>query len=95
MEEKKPEEPKVEEKKPEAPKVEEKKPEASKTEEKKPEEKAKTDSKQSTKPAPADDTVTMNTEAMTAYASTIAEAAEDSEPEKPVLYQEYKEVPSH
>ena len=28
-------------------------------------------------------------EALAAYASTIAEAAEDSEPERPVVYKEY------
>ena len=86
---------KKEEKKPEpAKKAEEKKPEpAKKTQDKKPADKkaaapAKAPVKKEEPKKKEEDEIPMDTAAIKAYSSVIADAAEDSEPSKPVIYTE-------
>ena len=83
----------VEEKKPEpapAKKAEEKKPEpAKKAEEKKPaDKKAAAPVKKEEPKKKEEDDIPMDAAAIKAYSSVIADAAEDSEPAKPVIYTE-------
>ena len=76
---------KAEEKESKEPKKEEKKPE------KKEEKKEKKDEKKDKKKE--EDEVPMDNAAIKAYSSVIADAAEDSEPANPVVYNEIKEEP--